>query len=534
LLSPAGPGCLVAGWLCAAGTALAEPAGPPVPRFVDDSAGSGIAHSYTGDWEFFVGGGVASFDCDDDGRTDLYMAGGAGPARLYRNVSAVGGALRFAAVADDATDLPNVTGAYPLDVDGDGRMDLVVLRVGENVVLRGRGGCRFERANAAWRFPGGAAWSTAFTARWDRGRDWPTAVIGNYVDRDKPGTPFGTCHDNILLRPAGGTGFAPPQPLRPGQCALSALFSDWNRDGSADLRLSNDRQYNDGGEEQLWRIPATGAPARYGRADGWQRLQIWGMGIASRDLDADGYPEYLLTSMADNKLRVLADGPARPSYADAAYARGVTAHRPYTGGDSRPSTAWHAEFADVNNDGRADLFIAKGNVEAMKEFAQRDPNNLLLGRADGRFVEAGEAAGVVSFARGRGAAVTDLNLDGWPDLVVVNRGAPAQVWRNRGRAGGNWLQLQLRQPGGNRHAVGAWIELEAGGRRQHREVSVGGGHAGGQAGWIHFGLGEAKRAWLRVQWPGGGWGPAVSIGANRFVVVHRERGATRQWLPPGG
>ena len=58
-----------------------------------------------------------------------------------------------------------------------------------------------------------------------------------------------------------------------------------------------------------------------------------------------------LTSQGDNKLQTLADGPAQPTYEDIALERGATAHRPYTGGDVLPSTAWHAEFADVNNDG---------------------------------------------------------------------------------------------------------------------------------------------------------------------------------------
>ena len=43
--------------------------------------------------------------------------------------------------------------------------------------------------------------------------------------------------------------------------------------------------------------------------------------------------------------------------------KGVTAHRPFTGDDLKPSTAWHTDFEDVNNDGRVDLFIAKGNVD---------------------------------------------------------------------------------------------------------------------------------------------------------------------------
>ncbi len=88
------------------------------------------------------------------------------------------------------------------------------------------------------------------------------------------------------------------------------------------------------------------------------------MGIASEDLTGDGYPEVYLTSQGDNKLQTLADGPAQPTYEDIALELGATAHRPFTGGDVLPSTAWHAEFADVNNDGFLDLFVAKGNVEA--------------------------------------------------------------------------------------------------------------------------------------------------------------------------
>jgi hypothetical protein len=65
----------------------------------------------------------------------------------------------------------------------------------------------------------------------------------------------------------------------------------------------------------------------------------------------------------------------------------VTAHRPYVGDDLRPSTAWHTQFEDVNNDGLVDLFIVKGNVDEMPDFAMHDPNNLLLQTPDGKFVE---------------------------------------------------------------------------------------------------------------------------------------------------
>ena len=100
-----------------------------------------------------------------------------------------------------------------------------------------------------------------------------------------------------------------------------------------------------------------------------------------------GYPEYFLTSMGDNKLQTLANGPTQPGYDDIALERGVTATRPFAGDTTLPSTAWHAEFQDVNNDANIDLFVAKGNVDAMPDFAAKDPSNLLLGQPDGTFKE---------------------------------------------------------------------------------------------------------------------------------------------------
>jgi hypothetical protein len=104
---------------------------------VEESTAAGIDHTYAGEFPYFVGGGVATFDCDDDRRPDLYLAGGADPAALYRNESPVGGALRFAKVSDPATDLTSVTGAYPIDVDGDADGH-AVLRGSEHPAARSR------------------------------------------------------------------------------------------------------------------------------------------------------------------------------------------------------------------------------------------------------------------------------------------------------------------------------------------------------------------------------------------------------------
>jgi len=507
------------------------------PRFVDETASAGVDLVYDGGFQYAVGGGVAVFDCNGDGKPDLYVAGGNGQAALFRNDSPVGGALRFTRLRDPATDLAAVNGVYPIDIDGDRITDLVVLRNGENVLLRGLGGCRFERANERWAFNTRTSATTAFSATWEAGRTLPTLAIGNYLNPASD-DPHHLCFDNELLRPATAATYARPIALTPSWCALSMLFSDWSRTGRIDLRVSNDQHYYlpTEGQEQLWRLPPRDVPSLYTADDGWVPVQIQGMGIASYDLTGDGYPEVFLTS----RLQTLSLGPSQPTYRDIGLKRGVNAAQPFTGGDARPSTAWHDEFADVNNDGFVDLFIAKGNVTDQADYAQMDPSNLLLGQADGTFREAADTAGILNFSRGRGAALADFNLDGMLDLIEVNYGAPVRLWRNVGagdasrpRPMGSWLGLSVVQSGPNASAIGAWVEVRVGERIMRRELTIGGGHAGGQLGWIHFGLGNAKAADVRVLWPGGETGPWLRVRADEFTVVTKGVAEARRWSPAG-
>jgi enediyne biosynthesis protein E4 len=535
---------LVVGAL-AVGTRLqrtAEGQAIDVPLFTDETGASGLDFAWDGELRFAVGGGVAILDCNDDGLPDLFFAGGAGAAALFRNASAPGGALRFVHVPEPAASLTSVNGAYPVDVDDDGIADLMTLRYGENVAIRGLGDCRFERANERWGLDGGNEPTDALSATWEAGSRYPTLAFGNYVeltdsDLDR------RCRPNVLLRPvsAGESGptYGEPLPLEPSFCALSMLFSDWSGTGRADLRVSNDRAYyrQSTGQEQLWRIEPGEPPRLYGEADGWTRVQVEGMGIASHDLTGDGRPEVYLTSQAASRLQTLAAGATGPTYEDIGLARGVNVTRPFIGPDvDLPSTAWHPEFADLNNDGRMDLFVSKGNVRDQPDFAMADPSNLLLGQADGTFVEAAGEAGIVVFDRGRGAALVDLNLDGRLDIVESFYGAPARVWRNAGSAGGggrdggataaHWIALRVRQPQPNGDAIGAVVEVRSGDWRQTRELVVGGGHAGGQLGWLHVGLGPAASPEVRIHWPDGELGPWLAVGLDGFSIVDRRSGVT--------
>ncbi len=518
--------------------AQAEATTPTVPSFEEVTKTSGVASVYSGEYLYMVGGGAATFDCNRDGYPDLFTAGGEGRSAFFRNQSKRGGALKFKKQRS-GLELDKVTGSYPLDIDADGNVDLVVLRVGENKVMRGLGNCRFAEANAGWGFDGGDAWSTAYAATFEKGAVWPTIAIGNYIDRKQEISPWGSCTDNWLHRARVDQkkppyAFTKPVALTPSYCALSMLFTDWNRTGTPSLRVSNDREYYEGGEEQMWKLVPGELPALYTDKDGWKRLRIWGMGIASADVNGDSYPDYFLTSMADNKLQMLkevaAEGKSKADFKDVAWPSGVTLHRPSFGDDLRTSTGWHAQFEDVNNDGRTDLFVAKGNVDAMPDFAIKDPNNLALGKADGTFVDMAKDAGVASTETSRGGMVVDFNLDGLLDLVVVNRRAPAQVWRNTSKALGHWLQVKPAQDGANRDAVGAWIEVRLGDKITRREITSGGGHVSGHLGWWHFGLGANDKAEIRVLWPHAEAGPWQLVMADGFYVL-KSGAEPEMWVP---
>lgn len=508
-----------------------------VPSFAEETASAGIDSTFKGDWKYIVGGGVATFDCNGDGFPDMFLAGGENPAKFYLNQSTRGGALKFKEETSGLEET-QVVGAYPIDINSDGIMDLVVLKSGKSEVMRGTGDCKFERASEAWNFiSDDNKWWTAFSATWEHGNTWPTIAMGSYIsithsiDID----PWGSCTGSVLERPnAAQTGFDAALPLKPSWCPLSMLFTDWNRSGTKSLRVSNDREYYRGGSEQLFHVDPGKPPTPYTPEEGWKPLKIWGMGIASADVNGDGYPDYFLTSMADNKLQTLAippgDGVMKADFKDVAFPLGAIAQRPYTGGDVHPSTAWHAQFEDVNNDCIPDLFVAKGNVSDMLDFAMKDPDNLLLGEPDGKFVEVGDKAGVASMQIGRGAGLPDFNLDGLPDLVVVNRNNPAQVWRNTTANAGNWLDLKLEQDGSNRDAIGAWITVKSGEVTMTREITVGGGHASGQQTWIHFGLNTMTDADVTVTWPDGTKSAPMHVDANGFYVLRPGKDA-QAWSP---
>ena len=472
------------------------------PRFVDETASSGLAQTYGGDDTYDTGGGVAVFDCDGDGRPDVYLAGGAHPAALYRNESPTGGALRFTRIVSATTDLTAATGAYPLDIDSDGIPDLAVLRNGGSELLRGLGDCRFEPANETWGVHPTPGNTQAFSATWEGTATLPTMAFGQYVEPLPDGA--WRCPDNEVVRPGD---------VRLRVCGRHPAVARLLPALDALQRLGRVGSPGPPGQQRpplLRRAGRRGAAValRAGRAAaGLHRrrrlgpLRLWGMGIASYDLTGDGYPEVYLTSQGANTLQTLVAGPSAPAYHGMARELGVEATRPVVGGDPLPSTAWHPEFEDVNNDGSMDLLVTKGNVNQVPDFAQKDPNNLFLGRRTGSTRRPPRRPG--SSPSTGGAARH------WPTSTAT--ACSTSWWRTSGRppgcgatsdrhgrrpaAMGGWLGVRLHQTGTEPRCH----------RRRHRVTRR---RPGGQA--------RARRS-------GAAMPAASSAGRTSDSVTHRRR-----------
>ena len=380
----------------------------------------------------------------------VFLAGGKNPAKLFVNTSKRGGPLKFEEkpldIGADPKLLENVIGAYPIDIDGDGHVDLFVLRVGENLLLKGGPDCTFTLANKEWNFDGDAGWTTSFSAEWEKGQKFPTLAIGHYVDRNAPGSPWGTCEDNSLYRPQPGDkpDYSARTPLAPGFCALSMLFTDWNRSGTPSLSVSNDRQYYRGGEEQMWRIEPGKPPKLYSPRrrlaacvdlrHGHRRGRHRRLGLSAICADLDGRHQA---------------AEARPRRRRARRISGLSRHRRRESARPRisliPAATSGPRPAGTPNS-PISTTTASSTSSSPRAISRRCPTSpptirATCSSASGTASSPRPATspGSPATAQGRGALIADFNLDGMLDILQIDRGSECRAVpqpRRQHRGGG--------------------------------------------------------------------------------------------------
>jgi hypothetical protein len=518
---------------------------PPAPQsqspvaFTDITAQSGVTfhHAASPTSQKYLpetmGGGVALFDFDNDRRLDIFftngarlldpMPNGARPDksdprfwnRLYHQ--------KTDGTFEDVTERAGLRGeGYTMgvaaaDFDGDGFVDLYVTSLGDGTLYRNRGDGTFEDVTQKTRAvaPG---WTTS--AGWlDYDGDGRLDLfVARYMDWDfRSGALYcgspqvrAYCHpDNfkgaspvLLHQKADGTFedvSAKAGVADASGKSLGVAFADFDNDGLTDIFVANDnarqflfRNKGDGTFEDVALLAGVGYDEN-GKS-------FSGMGVDAADFDNDGNVDVFVTALS-NETYPLFRNNGDMTFAYATSSAGVSLI-------SIPFSGWGTRFADFDNDGLRDIFVAQGHVldtiEKTTGFLAYKQPPLLMRNTGKGFVNVSASAGLTMTLAARGAAFGDIDNDGDTDVVLAQTDGPPVILRNNGTRN-HWLGLALVGAKGNRQALGARVVVtDSAGGRQVFDVTGAGSYLSSSDPRIIAGLGTKTGVRsVSVRWPDG-------------------------------
>ncbi len=461
---------------------------------------AGISHEYDPQLDYSLGGGAAFADYDGDGWQDIVLATPLNsPLAIYRNVQ---GQFRDVSALAGVVSEGEAKSVLWGDYDNDGDPDLFVGNFGDvNQLFRNDGG-QFSDATA---LAGFTYMYQSTAAAWvDYDQDgWLDLYVTNYGSvnglPDQPNVLYRNNGDGSFSDVTQQAGLAGEPDTKP----LALAFLDYDNDGWQDLYIAHDRgqgnrMYHNNGDGSFSDVTiATGAGA-----------VMDAMGVAVGDYDRDGYDDLYVTNGPPGNILYHNNGDG--TFSDVTAQLGVAVNR----------ECWGANFADFNNDGYLDLFVAVSSGV--------NRSDVIFEGGPGGFTDVSDDLGLQDISFGYGSAVADYDRDGGVDLLVSNHffdgGERTFLYQNH-RIRGNWMQVQLEGVQSNRSAVGARVRVSANGVWQRQTVSGGSSYLSQSSSVLHFGIGATAIVdSLEILWPGGGRTQLGNLPINR--IHHIQEGIT--------
>ncbi|HWO37888.1 MAG TPA: CRTAC1 family protein [Candidatus Acidoferrum sp.] len=484
--------------------------------------------------ETMGGGGIALFDCDNDGKLDIavvndstieqYRKGGDLMITLYRQ-DGNSSAIHFSDItkASGLTTLGWGMAIAVGDYDNDGLPDLYVTGYGHNVLYHNLGNCKFEDVTTkagvqAGGFSTGTAWADydrdgnldLFVARYvktdvnhlpDPARDFRgyRGVLFELPDKMEGET-------DILFRNRGDGTFEDVSRKAgvndPGKLhGMGVAWGDYDGDGWPDLYVTNDY-----GATFLYHNRQNGTFEEVGDATG-TAVGPDGRGYGNMaadfgDFDRDGKLDLFVTRADDQPASLYRN--EGEYFTDIARKAGIA-------GPTMAPVKWGTGFGDFDNDGWLDILVANGNFSSLldtlpKEYRFAEPIQLFRNRGNLTFEDVADEAGLNTgrlYSR-RGTALGDINNDGKLDAVVFNADAPPSVFLNETTNSNHRVLFRLIGTKSNRGAIGARLRVTTSKTTQIDEIRAGGSYNSTNDTRLHFGLGsEATINKIEVLWPSG-------------------------------
>ncbi len=303
---------------------------------------------------------------------------------------------------------------------------------------------------------------------------------------------------------------------KPGK-GLGIALADYDRDGRIDIFVANDSMpeflYHNKGNGTFEEVALVSGVAVDGEGHTYA-----GMGVDFADYNNDGLPDLVVTDLA-SQMYALYRNNGDGTFTYESYSSGL-------GRMTMTHSGWGVRFLDYDNDGWKDLLVSQGHdldtIElTFPNLRYREP--MLLARNTGHGFEdvSAEAGSVFREAWvGRGIAIGDIDNDGRMDAVVTTNDGPLYVLRNETPATNHWLTLKLVGHTSNRDAIGAEVRIVTMNGFQTGTVTTASSYLSASDKRLHFGLGEETSIQtIEIHWPSGIRQILKNVRANQVVQV---------------